>query len=249
MGDEPMITLRRANARHHDRRRKHEVWFTFCPDQAAADADGFGPLESLNEDRLPPAAVIEREAPNDTEIVTYVHQGAIAYGDTLGHSGVIHAGEFRLMTARPGILHSETNVSRTESAHVFQVWLRSSGSPLQPLHAQKRFSAAERRGVLCVVASPDGRKGSLKIQQDAQVYSAMLDPGQHVVHELAEGRSAWLHLIQGEVTLGEFILTAGDGAGITEERAVSLTAREPTEILLVDIGERGNMLPAESKPG
>ena len=150
----------------------------------------------------------------------------------MGRSGVIQAGEFQRMTAGRGLRHSETNASRTEWAHVFQIWLRPSEAGLEPGHEQKRFSAAERRGGLCVVASPDARRGSLRIHQDALVYSAMLDPGQHVIHELSQGRSAWLHLVQGEVTLGDIVLTTGDGAGVTAEPAVSLTAREETEILL-----------------
>jgi quercetin 2,3-dioxygenase len=233
-----MITLRKANQRHHDRRRKQEVWLTFyAQDRADPLADGFGALELLNEDRLPPSASVARQPRHDAEIVTYVRQGALAYEDSLGRSGVIHAGEFQRVTAGRGLRHSETNASPTDWAHVFQIWLRPSEVGLESSQEQRRFSAAERRGGLCVIASPDARHGSLRIHQAALMYAAMLDPGQHVVHELARGRSAWLHLVEGEVLLGDILLTAGDGAGIATERAVSLTAREPTEILLLDVGE------------
>jgi redox-sensitive bicupin YhaK (pirin superfamily) len=241
-----MITLRRANERHHDRRRKQEVWHTFRPDRADALAGGFGTLEILDEDRLPPGAVVPRHRDRDAEIVTYVREGALAHEDSTGRSGVIHAGEFQRMTAGRGIRHSESNASRTDWAHVFQIWLRPSEAGREPGHEQKRFSAAERRGALCVIASPDARRGSLRVHQDALVYSAMLDPGQHVVHELSHGRSAWLHLVQGEVTLGDSVLTTGDGAGVTAEPAVSLTAREAAEILLVDLGAR---VPSSPKNG
>lgn len=233
-----MITLRRANERHHDRRRKQEVWHTFRPDGADALAGGFGALEILDEDRLPPGAGVPRHPHRDAEIVTYVREGALAQEDSMGGSGVIHAGEFQRMTAGRGIRHSETNASRTDWAHVFQIWLSPSEAGLEPGHEQKRFSAAERRGGLCVVASSDARRGSLRIHQDALVFSAMLDAGQHVIHELSQGRCAWLHLVQGEVTLGDTVLTTGDGAGVAAEPAVSLTAREETEILLVDLVER-----------
>ena len=113
-----------------------------------------------------------------------------------------------------------------------------------PGHQQKRFTAAECRDRLRVVASPDARGGSLRINQDALIHSALLEPGQHVVHELSHGRSAWIHVVQGEVTLGDIVLAAGDGAGVTGERAVSLTAREDSEILLVDLG--GGSSPATS---
>jgi len=234
-----MITLRRDRERHHDRRRKQEAWFTFySKDRADPLADGFGPLEVLDEDRLAPGAGVPRRPLHDAEIVIYVREGALAYEDSTGLSGVIPAGEFHRMTAGRGIRHSERNASRTDWAHVFQLWLRPSEAGLEPGHEQRRFSAAQRRGGLCVVASPDARKGSLRIHQDALMYSAMLDPGLHVVHELSQGRSAWLHLVHGEVTLGDIVLTTGDGAGLTSERAVSLTAREETEILLLDVAER-----------
>jgi redox-sensitive bicupin YhaK (pirin superfamily) len=230
-----MITLRRAKERHHDRRRR-EVWITFyAEDRADPLADGFGTLEMFNEDRLPPGAEVPRDPNHDAEIVTYVRKGALAYEDSMGRSGVIHAGEFQHMTTGRGIRHSETNASRSDWAHVFKIWLRPSEAGLAPSHEHKRFSAAERRGGLRVVASPDGQRGSLRVHQDALLYSAMLRPGQHVIHELSDGRSAWLHLVEGEAVLGDSVMTTGDGAGITGERAVSLTAREETEILLVDL--------------
>ncbi len=233
------MILRRAKERHHDRRRAREVWLTFHPEDGAGPlAGGFGTLEILDEHRLPPGAGVPRHPRHEAEIVTYVREGALAYEDSTGSSGVLHAGEFQRMTAGRGIRHSETNPSRTDSAHVFQIWLRPSQAELQPSLEQKRFSAANRHGVLCIVASPDGRRGSLRIHQDALVCSAMLDPGQHVVHELTPGRTAWLHLVQGEVTLGDIVLTTGDGAGVTAEHAVSFTAREETEILLLDLGEQ-----------
>ena len=232
-----MITLRRARERRHERRRTQEAWLTFDPRDGPNPLDeAFGCLEILGEHRLPPGASVPHPQ-RDAEIVTYVREGALAYADSLGHSGVIHTGEFQHMTALRGVRHRETNVSRSDWAHVFQIWLRPSEVGLAPGQEQKRFSAAERRGLLRVVASSDGRRASLRVHQDALLCSAMLDPGQHVVHELAPGRSAWLHVVKGEVTLGDVVVGTGDGAGLCGERSVSLTAREETEILLVDLGE------------
>jgi len=232
-----VITLRRSKERHHDRRRKQEGWLTFWPqDLADPLAGGFATMETLNEDRLPPGAGLPRHPHHDVEIVTYARAGALAYEDSMGCSGVVQAGEFQRMTAGRGIRHNEMNLSRTDGVHVFQIGLRSRQVGLEPGYEQKRFSAAERRGGLCVVASPDARGGSLRIHQDALVYSAMLESGQHLVHELSQGRRAWLHVVEGEVTLDDVVLTTGDGAGFTAERAVSLTAREESEILLLDLG-------------
>jgi hypothetical protein len=190
----------------------------------------------LNEDRLPPGARLSHP-PHDSEIVTYVREGALAYEDSMGRSGIIQAGEFRYVSTRRQGCHTETNLSRSAWAHVFQLWVCPSESGLAPSDEQKRFSSAERRGILCVVASPDARRGSLRTHQDALLYSAMLDPGQHVVHELAQGRSAWLHIVRGDATFGDIVLTTGDGVGVTAERAVSLTARGGTELLLLDIAD------------
>jgi redox-sensitive bicupin YhaK (pirin superfamily) len=231
-----LIALRRSIDRHHDRRGKREAWFTFHNgDRAESLGDKFGGLEFFSEGRLPPGARVPRYPLRDAEIVTYVREGALAYEDSKGRSVVICAGEFQRMTPGRGIRCNETNASRTDWAHVFQIGLQPVQGGFEPGHEQKRFSAAERRGVLCAVASPDARKGSLRVHQDARLYSALLDPGQHVVHELAQGRTAWLHVVHGDIVLGDVVLTTGDGAGISDERAVSVTAQEESEILLVDL--------------
>jgi quercetin 2,3-dioxygenase len=234
-----MITLRRTGERHHDRRREHEVWLTFdAKDRNDPLADGFGALEILDEDRLSPGADLSRRPARDAEIVTYVYGGALAYDDSTGRADVIQAGEFRRTTAGRGRRQHETNALQSDWAHVFQIWLRPTQAAVDPGHEQKRFSTAERRGQLCVVASRDARRGSLRLNQDALLYSAMIEPGRHVVHELSQRRSAWLHIVQGEATLGDIVLRSGDGVGVTAERAVSLTARVQTEILLLDLGDR-----------
>jgi redox-sensitive bicupin YhaK (pirin superfamily) len=246
-----MLTLRLASERHHDRGRKVETWLTFdAQDRAGALTDGLDNIESLRECRLAPGAGIPRASGHDAEILTYVREGALAYENSLGSSGVVQAGEFQRVTAGRGLYHSQTNASRTDFAQFFQISLRPSEVDLDPGHEQKRFTAAQRRDGLCVVASFDARRGSLRVHQDALIYSALLDPGQHLVRELSQGRSAWLHVVQGEVTLGDFVLGTGDGAGVTTEHAVSLTASEKSEILLVDMGEASPRPPGKlGEPG
>jgi redox-sensitive bicupin YhaK (pirin superfamily) len=232
-----MITLRRDTERHHDRRRNQESWLTFDPqDRADPLAYGFGALANLNEMWLPPGGVTAPQPPDEAEIVTYVHMGALAHGNSTGSSGTIHTGEFQRMTTGRRIRHKETNASQIDWAHVFRISLHPSEIGLDCAHEQRRFTTAQRRNLLCVVASPDGRKGSLRIHQDALTYSSILDPGHHLVHELLPGRSAWLHIVFGEATLSDIVLTQGDGVGVTVESSVSLTVQENTEILLVDLG-------------
>jgi redox-sensitive bicupin YhaK (pirin superfamily) len=234
-----MISLRLAAERHHDRRLKREVWRTFDPvDRTDRLADRFRALEALDESRLPPRSDVPRRLGDEGEIVTYVREGTLAYNDSTGYAGVIQAGEFQRMITTHGARHSEANASRVDWAHVFQIRIRRSTAELEPRREQKRFSAAERRGGLCVIASPDARGGSLRLGQGTWIYSALLERGQHVVHELAPTHAAWLHVVHGEVTLDDLALTTGDGAGVTSERSVSLTARGDSEILLFDVAER-----------
>lgn len=234
-----MITVRQASERRRTRRGKQDLWQTFHPpDQLGANADSFGVLEFLNEVKLPPGADTFRPVRHDAEVITYVREGALEYDDALDNAGVIHASEFQRMTTKRGVAHSEVNASPTDSAQVFQIWLRPAPIPLEPSMDQQYFSVAERRGRLCVVASPDGRNGSLRVHQQALVYSAILEPGSHIVHELLRGRSAWLHVVQGCVTLRGLVLETGDGTGIVQETSLSLTAREQAEILVVEVPTR-----------
>jgi redox-sensitive bicupin YhaK (pirin superfamily) len=232
-----MILLRRDTERRHVQCEKHDIWLTFHP-QALPDplAGGFGVLTVFDELRLPPGGGTVPHQGDEAESVSYVFRGALAHEDSTGSSGVIHAGEFQHMTTGSGIRHKETNASRTDWAHVFRISLRPPQAGLDCTHEHKRFVAALRRNMLCAVASRDGRKGSLRVHQDAIIYSGVLDPGHHVIHELNTGRSAWLHVLQGEATLNDIVLTRGDGVGVSLEPSVSLTAQESTEILLVDLG-------------
>ena len=232
-----MITLRRDTDRHHVQRGKRDVWLTFYPqDQPDPLSDGFGALTQIHEIRLEPGGIVAARSRGEAEIIKHVREGALAQEDSTGNSGVLQAGEFQHLSTGRGIRHKETNASGTHGAHVFEIVLRPSVVGLDRAHAQRRFTTAQRRNVLCVVASPDGRKGSLRVHQDAVIYSALLDPGHHLVREIASGRCAWLHLVRGEATFDDIVLSTGDGVGVTEGRALSVTAGEETEILLIGLG-------------
>jgi redox-sensitive bicupin YhaK (pirin superfamily) len=229
-----MIILRRAEQRYDNRRGTQAAWLSFYA-QAADDAlaDGFGAVETLDEIRVPPDTAIEAlgQAP---ETVTYVLSGALTYGDSLGRSGVVQAGEFRCATTSPGVRSSGANASRNDWTHLFQIGLRASGAH-PPTEEQRRFSVADRRDRLCLVAGMAPSAGALRLRQNADVYSTLMLPGQHLVHDLRSERRAWLHVVSGEVALDDLILTQGDGAGVSAERALSFTARAVAEILLIDV--------------
>jgi len=240
-----VIVLRRGSERLCVRHRKQEVWRTFDPlNRADPLADGFGALSALDEIHLSPSAGVTPRPDQQAEVVTYVLEGALAQEDSTGRSEVIRVDEFqRITTGR--VRHSERNASQGAAARLFRLSLHPAVAELDCTREHKLFPVAERRGVLRVVASPDGRRGSLRLHQDALVCSSILDPGQHLIHELKPGHSVWLHFVHGEAAVGGHILFGGDGAGVTDEPAVSLTARERSEILLIDLADRAPQ-PVES---
>jgi redox-sensitive bicupin YhaK (pirin superfamily) len=232
-----MIILRRNTDRRHLQHGKQDVWHSFYPEGSPGPiAGGFGFLVAFDESRLQPGDSTKPHSDNEAEVVTYVYKGALSQEDTAGNSGVIHTGEFQRMSTGCRIRHKETSVSRSDWVHMFRISLRPSVIGIAREQEQKRFTSGQRRKLLCVVASPDGRKGSLRIHQDVLVYSAIFEPGHHLVYELATGRTAWLHVLYGEATTEDFVLTQGDGVGVMNAPSISLTIQENTEILLVDLG-------------
>ncbi len=231
-----MIKLTKASERRYQRHPEREAWRSFSgEDRTDPFEPCFGALKTFQEGRLAPRAGT-RAPRQDAELITYVREGTLIYEDSTGHCGLLRSGDFQRTTVGRGIRYSEANASPTDWAHVFQVWLRPSEADLEPGRQQKRFSVAERRGVLCTVASPDARNGSLRVHQDAFVYSSVLVRGQHVIHEIAKGRGVWLHVVDGNATIGAVNMGRGDGVAISDERAVSLTATADAELLLLDLG-------------
>ncbi len=246
-----MITIYRADERHHVHGRAHDHWRTFHP-RGPGDplAAGFGVLASLDEDRLGPGERPPRQPTTVGELVTYVRDGALAVLDSRGTSGTIHAGEFRRTVAHPDLRQGVGNASRSAWAHSFQLSLTAPGLPSGLPAEQRHFAIAGHAGRLCVIASPDGRGGSLRLHADVVILAATLAPAQVVVHAVAPGRAAWVHVVDGDATLGDFTLTSGDGVGVTDERTVTLQARAPTELLVCDLIEPPRPRPrTRSRPG
>ncbi len=234
-----MILLRRTGERRHVLLGNRETWHTFSPAEGSGPpAEEFGVLTALDEIWLSLDDISVPALREASESITYLYRGALAQEDSRGGSGVLHAGEFQRMTLGFNVRLRETNASRAARAQLFRIALHPSEASLGCAHEQKRFGTAQRHNRLCVVASPDGRAGSLRILQGAQVCSSVLDPGRHLIHPLDLGRSTWIHVIHGEVRLLDFLLAAGDGVGLSAQPAISLTAQKDAEILLVDLGAR-----------
>lgn len=196
---------------------------------------GFRGLESLSEEKLPPGTGFLPQVVKDTEIITYVREGTLIGHDPSHGSRILQAGEFQHTSAVGGSSQRAVNGSLVGFTHVFQSCFAPDRERLKPRVEQRRFPIAERTGLLRMIASPDGAKASLRIHRDVRVYSSLVHPGSHLIHELQAGRAAWLHLVKGEVQAFDHSLRTGDGAAFEGEAAVSLTAREHSEIILFDL--------------
>ncbi len=196
---------------------------------------GFRSLETLNEERLAPGMGFLLHPQKDMEVLTYVLEGTLSEEDPSGGRRALETGECRRSSARSGTRHRAVNRSLTDSAHAFQSCIKPNRKDPRSRVEQKRFPLAGRRGILRLMASSDGKDESLRMDQDIRIYSSLLDPGHHLVHELVPGRAAWLHVVKGRIRLVDHELRAGDGASLVDEAAVSWTAQEPSEILLFDL--------------
>jgi len=231
-----MIFLRRSKERRHVQNEAHDTWMTFDPDNPVDPfRKGFHALQSFNEEHLAPETGLLPHAQSEIEIITYVREGSLVHQDGSGRLSPQNAGEFRHASAREGTRHRSLNASVTDSAQVFQGLITPGTGDPRSTQEGKRFPTADREGVLRLVVSPDGKEESLRIPQDVRLYSSVLLLGRHVIHELAKGRGAWLHVVKGRVLLRDHDLRAGDGAALDGEMAVAFTAREAAEVLLFDL--------------
>jgi len=196
---------------------------------------GFGALRVINEDRVQPGAGFDTHGHRDMEILSYVLDGTLAHQDSTGGGSVIRPGDVQRMSAGRGVRHSEYNASDREIVHFLQIWIEPNVRGIEPGYEETRFDAAAKRGVLRLIASPDGRDGSVTIHQDATVHAALLDAAERATHRLAPGRRAYVHVARGAVTVNGQRLDAGDGLMATDTPALALERGERAEVLLFDL--------------
>ena len=231
-----MIELRKANERGHANHGWLDTWHSFSfADYHDPAHVSFGPLRVINEDRVQPGAGFPTHGHRDMEIVTYVLEGALAHQDSMGNGSTIVPGDVQRMSAGKGVLHSEYNHARDEVTHLLQIWIHPDVTGISPGYEQKRFPPEEKRGRLRLIASADGREGSVTIHQDAALYAALLDGEERLTHPLAPGRRAYVHVARGEVTANGRALGPGDALKAVDEPAVTLERGRDAEVLLFDL--------------
>jgi redox-sensitive bicupin YhaK (pirin superfamily) len=196
---------------------------------------GFRDLRVLNEDRIAGGTGFPKHGHQNMEILTFMLAGALKHEDSGGNELVLHQGDVQRMTAGSGVMHSETNASETEAVHLLQVWILPAENGGESSYDQRNFPAAERRGKLRPLATPDGIQGSLTLGQDVTVYGTVLDDGQSLVHTIAPERHAWLQVTAGTLEAGGERMEAGDGMAVSDESSLTILAHGEAEALLFDL--------------
>jgi redox-sensitive bicupin YhaK (pirin superfamily) len=231
-----MIQIRKSEARGHANHGWLDTHHTFSfADHYDPAHMGFRSLRVINEDHVGPGEGFPAHSHRDMEILTYILEGGLQHRDSMGKGSVIRPGDVQRMSAGTGVTHSEFNASKKEPVHFLQIWILPSRSGIPPGYEEKHFAEAERKGRLRLIASPEGTEGSLTVHQDARVYAGLLNPGDSVQHLLGPGRHAWVQVARGKLRLGNEPLSAGDGAAVSDQGKLTLTAESPAEVLLFDL--------------
>ena len=196
---------------------------------------GWGNLRVINEDWIAAGKGFGTHGHRDMEIITYVLTGSLAHKDSMGNVKAIPPGDVQRMSAGTGVQHSEFNHAPNDTTHLLQIWIEPNVLSVSPSYEQKSFSAAEKQGVLRLVASPDGAQGSVTIHADASLYAGLFDAGQTADLPLRPGRKAYVHLVRGTLMVNGMALTAGDAALLNDETAVRISQAQAAEVLVFDL--------------
>jgi quercetin 2,3-dioxygenase len=233
-----MMTLRPADDRGHVHRNWLDTFHSFSfGDYFDPRHLGISNLRVINDDRIAPGGGFPTHGHQDMEIVTYVLEGALQHRDNLGNGSVIRPGDVQHMSAGTGVRHSESNPSAAEPVHLLQIWLEPNRLGVVPGYHQQHFPVAARRGRLALLVSPDGRDGSIPAHQDGLLYAALLADGETVIHPLAAGRQAYVHLARGRIIVNDQPLAGGDGVHIAAETQLRIggTGADAAEVLVFDL--------------
>ena len=231
-----MTEIRRSQERGHAQHGWLDSFhsFSFAEYQDPAHM-GFGALRVINEDRVQPGKGFGTHGHHDMEIISYVLEGGLAHQDSMGNGSVIRRGDVQRMSAGTGVRHSEYNASEQEPVHFLQIWIEPSARGVVPSYEERKFDDASKRGRLRLIASSDGRDGSVTIHQDASLYAALIDGAEAFDFRPAAGRKVYVHVIKGEVEVNGQPLSGGDAIKLSNERRVRVERGRGAEILLFDL--------------
>jgi redox-sensitive bicupin YhaK (pirin superfamily) len=233
------MKVRRSGQRHRLHSGGQNMWLTFFPEHRSMPlAHGFGPLAALNEGFLAPEGTMLTYARRGSELITYVVGGILSHKEGLGgRFDVLQAGDFQRSLVNHYEHERYANASSRDVLHVVQLSLFGDAPPAsgQRQPERKSFPTAQRIGGLRLVGSPDGRLGSLRLSQDARVFSGVFAAGQELIYGMEDERMLWLQVLRGELELDGLPLVAGDGIGVGVPGELRLVARSAAEIVVLDL--------------
>ena len=230
-----MSELRRAAERGHAQHGWLESYHSFSfADYHDPEHMGYGPLRVINEDRVQPGSGFGTHGHRDMEIITYVLEGALGHQDSIGNGSTIVPGDVQRMSAGTGVRHSEYNHEKQGVTHFLQIWIEPKRNGIAPSYEQKHFGGDEKRGRLRLIVSPDGRDGSVSMNQDAFLYAGLLDGDERARLEIAAGRKGYVHVARGKVTVNGQALGAGD-ALMAGGGAIEIERGQGAEVLVFDL--------------
>ena len=195
----------------------------------------FGALRVINEDRVLPGKGFGTHGHRDMEILSYVLEGELAHRDSIGNGSTIRPGDVQRMSAGTGVMHSEFNPSATQPVHFLQIWIQPDVTGIAPSYEEKRFDSAQKRGRLCLIASPDRADDSVLIHQDVRVYAGLLDGAESVALDVDRGRRIYVHVARGSVSAEDIALEAGDALKMTDTRRLTLAEGRSAEVIVFDL--------------
>jgi len=231
-----MIILRPHDQRGHADHGWLNSWHSFSfGDYYDPQEMGWSELRVINDDSVAPGAGFPTHGHQDMEIVSYVLEGALEHKDSLGNGSVIRPGDVQRMSAGRGIRHSEFNASDAAPVHFLQIWIQPAQRGIEPGYEQKYFASEEKRDRLRLLASGDGRDGSVTLHQDASLYAGVISPGASLAFDLPAGRKAYVHLARGKMRLNGQAMATGDGAKIADEPRLEFVGEGEAEVLVFDL--------------
>ncbi|MDH5342925.1 MAG: pirin family protein [Betaproteobacteria bacterium] len=230
-----MLTLRKSQDRGHANHGWLDSYhsFSFAGYQDPAHM-GYGPLRVINEDRVAPGEGFGMHGHRDMEIISYVLDGGLGHKDSMGNGSTIVPGDVQRMSAGTGVRHSEFNHDQASVTHFLQIWIEPKFTGIKPSYEQKHFSVAEKRGRLRLIVSPDGRDGSVSLNQDAYVYAGLFDGHERGELQIAAGRKTYVHVARGQLIVNGQVLDAGDALK-TGDGALMLEQGRAAEVLVFDL--------------
>lgn len=231
-----MLELRKSSERGHANHGWLDSYHSFSfADYYDPQHMGFGALRVINEDRVAGGAGFGTHGHRDMEIISYVLDGELAHRDNMGNGSVIRPGDVQRMSAGSGIMHSEYNHAPDRVTHFLQVWIEPNRFGIPPGYEEKHFDERDKRGRLCLIASPDGAGGSVLIHQDARVYVGLFDGAERAEHALAPGRRAYVHVARGSLQVCNQPLQAGDALKLRDVGSLVLENGQAAEVLVFDL--------------